>query len=189
MNKQTLSQREIIRIAADAGAKAALEAFEKEKTKAVQGRYDRRLRNTKLLLRNYRTLKSHCENAIFERSEIIVENMSAIDILDSIDDYLPDETLYVESIKRTNERTAIIIAHIDEMMKIFEILCHQSGRLEDARRYRVVKALYIDEQELTAEEVAEDEFVEPRTVYRDINAACEKLTALFFGIDGLQKAL
>ena len=48
MSKKGLSQREIIKIAADAGAKAALEAFEKEKSKVVKNRYDRRLRNTKL---------------------------------------------------------------------------------------------------------------------------------------------
>jgi len=189
MSKNALSQREIIRIAADVGAKAALEKIEKEKNKASKGRYDRRLRNTKLLLRNYRTLKSHCENAIFERAGIVAENMNAIDILDSIDEYLFNETFYVESIKRTTERTAIILAHIDEMMRIFEILCHQSGRLEDARRYRVVKALYIDEQGLIAEEIAENEKINVRTVYKDIDIASERLTALFFGIDGLQRAL
>lgn len=72
-NKKSLSQREIIRLAAEAGAQAALEAFEKERNKAVKGRYDRRLHNTKLLLRNYRTLKAHCENAIFERSKAVVD--------------------------------------------------------------------------------------------------------------------
>lgn len=189
MSKNTLSQREIIRMAAETGAKAALEAFEKEKNKAIKGRYDRRLRNTKLLLRNYRMLKSHCESAIFERACIVGENMNAIDILDSLDDFLPNETLYVESIKRTTERTAIILAHIDEMMRVFEFLCHQSGRLEDERRCRVIKALYIEGPEKSVEEVATDEFVDQRTVYRDANTACEKLSALFFGIDGLQRAL
>lgn len=189
MSKNALSQREIIRIAADAGAKAALEAFEKEKNKAVKGRHDRRLRNTKLLLRNYRTLKSHCENAIYERACIVGENMSAIDILDFLDDFLPDESLYVESIKRTTERTAIILAHIDEMMRVFEFLCHQSGRLEDERRYRVIKALYIEESDKAVEEVAADEFVDQRTIYRDVNISCEKLSALLFGADESKRAL
>ena len=115
--------------------------------------------------------------------------MNAIDILDSIDDLWSSEDIYIESIKRTTERTAIILAHIDEMMKIFEILCHQSGRLEGARRYRVVKALYIQEPPRTAEEIAEDEFINPRTVYKDVDASCETLSALFFGIDGLKRAL
>lgn len=189
MSNKYLSQREIIRLAAEAGAKAALEAFEKEKSKIIKGRHDRRLRNTKLLLRNYRTLKAHCENAIFERSEIIVDNMNALDILDSLDDFLSSETLYIESIKRTNERTAIILTHIDEMMKIFEILCYQSSVSEDQRRYRAINSLYIREPAKTVEEIVEDEFVDQRTIYRDINIACEKLSALLFGVDGLQRAL
>lgn len=188
MSKNTLSQREIIRMAAETGAKAALEAFEKEKNKAIKGRYDRRLRNTKLLLRNYRMLKSHCESAIFERACIVGENMNAIDILDSAED-LSDEALYVESIKRTTERTVIILAHIDEMMRIFEILCHQSEQPEDLRRYRVVWNMYLREQRMSAKEIAEVEIMDVRTVYRDIDIACERLSGLFFGIDGLERTL
>jgi len=191
MSKNGLSQREIIRLAAEAGAKAALEAFEKEKNRAVKGRYDRRLRNTKLLLRNYRTLKAHCQNAIFERSEIIVDtmNVNAIDILDSIDDLWSSEEIYIESIKRTTERTAIILAHIDEMMKIFEILCHQSNAEEDMRRYRIIHNMYITDVSMSVDEIALDEQIHPRTVYKDIDIACERLSALLFGIDGLKKAL
>ncbi len=189
-NKKTLSQREIIRIAAEAGAQAALETFKKQKDKAVKGRHDRRLRNTKLLLRNYRTLKSHCESAICERKDIIAETvrMNAIDILDSAED-LSDEALYVESIKRTTERTVIILAHIDEMMRIFEILCHQSEQPEDLRRYRVVWNMYLREQRMSAKEIAEVEIMDVRTVYRDIDIACERLSGLFFGIDGLERTL
>lgn len=126
---------------------------------------------------------------IFERSEVVVDtiNMNAIDILDSIAELWPNKALYIESIKRTTERTAIISCHIDEMMKIFEILCHQSDVAGDARRYRVVKALYFRELGRSVEEIAEDEFVDRRTIYRYINIACERLSALFFGIDRLQR--
>lgn len=189
MSKQGLSQREIIRLAAEAGAKTALETFEKEKSRAIKSRYDRRLRNTKLLLRNYRTLKAHCENAIYERVEIITDPINAIDILDSIDDLWSSEALYIESIKRTTERTAIILSHIDEMVKIFEILCHESNTIEDARRYRIIRLMYIADIPSTVEDIARDEAIHPRTVYKDIDIACERLSALLFGIDGLRKAL
>lgn len=128
--------------------------------------------NTKLLPKNYRTPKAHCESAISERQQIIDVHENEIDILDSL------ETVYIHSIKRTTECTHIILAHMDEMMRILEISCHQSRQPEDARRYWVIQKTYLQDKELTVEEIAEDEMVAARTAYRDIDIACEKLSAL-----------
>ena len=44
------------------GAQEALKRFEQERKNEIGQRADRRLRNTKLLLRNYLMLKKHAEN-------------------------------------------------------------------------------------------------------------------------------
>ena len=52
-------------------------------------------------------------------------------------------------IKRSQERTAIILRHIDKMMEYYRIDCDLNGTDEDVRRYKVVMASYIDEPKLS----------------------------------------
>ena len=54
--------KDIYEKAAVIGANEAVKAFRQEQEKEYSRRADRRLRNTKLLLRNYHMLKEHAEN-------------------------------------------------------------------------------------------------------------------------------
>ena len=60
---------EIVKVAAKAGADAAMEHFKAEKLKEKRNRKDRRLLNTKLLIRPYRTFKVYVNNALFVSEE------------------------------------------------------------------------------------------------------------------------
>ena len=86
---------ELIRLAAKEGSKAGVEAYRKEQKKAHEKLSDRRLRNVKLLLQNYRELKQHAENAVYtaEQAE------DAMDILDMMWDPHNRSAATVESIK------------------------------------------------------------------------------------------
>ena len=178
-----MSTQQIIKMASEIASTKVLESLEKERSKYRKGLYDRRLRNTKLLLKNYRTFLSHCTSAIYDKQQ------SALEILDSADDCLYNEKLYVDSIKRSVDRTAIILSHIEKMVRVYEILCNESKSPEDIRRYRVIHGFYISDDPKSIEDLAEEENVQIRTVYRDIDAACDTLTGLFFGIDGINMAL
>lgn len=179
----SLATSEIIRIAAEEGAKVALETLDKEKKKAQKSRYDKRLRNTKLLLRNYRMFKEHTESAVFEASQL---DENAIDILDMMWEQSSNGEVFVESIKKSVARTRIIMTHVTDMLDLFESYCYRSNKPEDSRRYRVINALYINDNAMTAREIASTEGIDDRTVYKDVDAACEKLSALIFGIDGIK---
>lgn len=174
-----------------AGVKAATDRIEEERKKERKGRYDRRLHNTRLLLKNYRVLKHHALDAVHtgaRANEVISEN--AVDILDDLESMgfrKVDDRLYIESIKRSQQRTRIIIEHIDEMLRYWRIDCEQSGREEALRRYRIVVDTYISDDQMTAEELAQREHIEKRTVYKDIKAAVRPLSALIFGIDGIKQ--
>ena len=174
-----------------AGVKAATDRIEEERKKERKGRYDRRLHNTRLLLKNYRVLKHHALDAVHtgaRANEVISEN--AVDILDDLESMgfrKVDDRLYIESIKRSQQRTRIIIEHIDEMLRYWRIDCEQSGREEALRRYRIVVDTYISDDQMTAEELAQREHIEKRTVYKDIKAAMQPLSALIFGIDGIKQ--
>lgn len=163
------------------GVKAAMDYLAEERQKAKRSRCDRRLHNTRLLLKNYRLFRKHAEGAVFNARQA---KESAVDILDGLDDAALSDGAYVEGIKKSQQRTVIILRHIDEMLRYWRVICEQSGKPEDMRRYRVITALYIDPERLRAEDIAEREGIEPRTIYKDVSTAVKPLSALIFGIDG-----
>ena len=165
------------------GAREALKIFELERNKEYSDRVDRRLRNTKLLLRNYHVLKEHAENSVFGRTQM---EESAIDILESMMSMYNNEII-IESIKRSATRTAIIVSHIEVMLGLYHSYCEHTSSYEiDLRRYEVIWDMYIADQTLSAKEIAEKQNISIRNVYEDIKVATERLSALIFGVDGLK---
>ena len=174
--------KDIYEKAAAIGANEALKTFKQEQKKEYSRRADRRLRNTKLLLRNYHMLKEHAENSVFGRTQM---GESAIDILESMMSMYDNEVI-IESIKRSATRTAVIVSHIETMFGLYAAYCDKSPNRDiEMRRYEVLWDMYMAEDTLSAKEVAEKQHVSKDTVYTDIKMAIEKLTALIFGVDGL----
>lgn len=184
MSNKHLSEEQVIELAVSAGVKAADKRFEALQKKANEEKRDKRLHNTKLLIRNYRMFKAHAESSINNAFEC---EDSVFDILAMMSDtkFAKAETT-VKSIKSSAARTAVMINHITAMIENYEIWCQKSGKPENERRCRVLKALYIDDDPPTPEEIAEREGIEKRTVYKDIDAAVEILAALIFGIDSIK---
>lgn len=175
--------------AVEAGVRAGMDYIETQNQKAKKERRDRRLHNTRLLLRNYRWLKRHAAGAISSSSQAkaaAAEKRSAAEILDDLDEYSYNDGLYIESIKKSQQRTAIILAHIDKMLEYYKIDCEHGGRSDEIRRYNIIRALYIDPEKKSANQVAEEENIERRTVYKDVTIAVGILTTLIFGIDGIK---
>lgn len=169
--------------AAIIGAREALKTFEQERKKELGKRADRRLRNTKLLLRNYHMLKEHAENSVFGRVQM---KESALDILESMMSIYNDEVI-IQSIKNSATRTAIIVSHIETMFGLYAVYCEKSTNREiDMRRYDVVWNMYMAEKALSAKEIAEKMHMSKDNVYADLRVAIERLTALIFGVDGLK---
>lgn len=179
-----ISRRDIqdmVSIAAEAGAKAAMDRIDEERRNMRKKSSDRRLRNTKLLMRNYRMLKENADNSVFGRSQM---EESAADILTSMMNLYNDEVI-VESIKRSASRTAIIVAHIETMLGLYEAYCEKSLNPLDARRYEIMCDMYIAEKPMTVKEIAKKQKMSKENVYSDLKIAIEMLTSLIFGVDGL----
>ncbi|MBE6943820.1 MAG: hypothetical protein E7453_06115 [Ruminococcaceae bacterium] len=174
--------KEMIRIAAEAGAKAAMEKLEKERRRDEEERVDRRLHNTRLLLKNYRLFKKHTDNAVYQVGQL---NESIYEILELMERRGPSD--FTASIKNSAARTAVLVQHIEVMLGLYKTYCEDSGRQDNLRRWRVVKALYVDDQPVTVQELADREFVAEKTIRRDVDSICEHLAALLFGIDGIKK--
>ena len=174
--------KDIYEKAAAIGAKEALKAFEQERKKQFSSRSDRRLRNTKLLLRNYHMLKEHAQNSVFGRTQM---EESALDILESMMT-MYDNEIIIESIKRSATRTAVIVSHIETMFGLYAAYCDNSQNRDiDMRRYEVIWDMYMATDTLSVKEIAEKQHISKDTVYSDLRVAVERLTALIFGVDGL----
>lgn len=174
-------------VGAEVGAKAAIKAVERERKKFREQQYDRRYHNTKLLLQNYRHLNEHFKNAIFELGQAEEYDESFIDIMDLMTSHGYDDDLYVESIRNSTVRTKIIMTHVNRMLDVYGIMCERSNRADDKRHYRILRAMYIDDTPSTAQAIADREHIDKRTVYKDIDAAAAYLTALLYGISGIDK--
>lgn len=164
-----------------------------EHEKERENLYEKRLYNTKLLLEHYRLFKEHASNAIYELTSIEDEEISALEILDSmLQSNIAKGEIAVESIKNSAMRTRIIINHVDEMLKAYEFICMNSGKPEDERKWDAIKTVYINEipQGLgkmdVYQDLADKHFISVRQIQGDIASAIKSLTALFFGIDGVE---
>lgn len=93
--------------------------------------------------------------------------------------------MVVESIKRSAARTQIIINHIDGMIKVYQDMCEKSNSEMKIRRSKVLYDMYISDTVYSKEQIAEMYFIDKRTVYKDIDAACKELSVLLFGIDSI----
>lgn len=157
-------------------AKTTLEFLKAEELKNKKQKYDRRVRNIKLLLRNYRSFAIHCNDI-----KLDINKLNQKLELDDID----TDEFAIESIIRSKERTLAIVKFINQMLEIYRIICEKSGKDEEIRKYKSIYFLYLADERMTAEDIARLHCTNKRTVYKDIDNACKALSALVFGVDGL----
>lgn len=176
------SQDNFVRVVAEIASKTAIEVYAEQKEKDKRMRKNRRLRDTKRLMKSYREIRIHAGDAIASLSEVETEDF---DFFQS----LMEDTCEVDvnAIVRSKAKSAIMISHIDAMLQSYEIICYNSKKPEDQRRYRVLEAMYLKDEPEQVYDIAERENIDTRTVYRDLDAACEKMSALLFGIQWIER--
>lgn len=170
------------------GIQKGLKQYDNMQKNKTKFRYDKRLRNTRLLLKNYRSFVEHCDNAKYLvenpiKKEIEKDNLK----VQLFDDFynLQDDAYIVASILKSKEKTRIILDHINLCLDFFQAKAIKTNNQEMIRRYNVISDLYINETPMTYEEIAEMEHISQKTVNRDRKKAIEELSVLIFGIDGL----
>jgi hypothetical protein len=176
-NNQQILIEQIAKISAEVATQATIEYLNKVKLEEQRTKQDRRLHNTKLLLRNYRSFKVHCNDI---REELSAEKET------SVMEELEQNEFAVEAIKRSKERTLAMVRFIDQMLQVYKTLCEQSDKLEDRRKHDTIYDLFISMNKKTYEQVAECQNRNVRTVYRDVNDAVKSLSVLVFGVDGIR---
>lgn len=166
-----------LEIVTKTAVQTALEYLEKEKQKQIKTKRDRRLRNIRLLLKNYRSFVKHAEK--------IKDELTTFDSKTAMDELYEDD-FALESIKRSKQRTLAMVQFMQRMLNVYRIMCEESNNPEEKRRYQVIYAMYISDKKMTAEEIAKSHFIDRSTVFRDVNKACETLSVLIFGVDAIK---
>lgn len=139
--------------------------------------HDKRLRNTKLLLRNYHSFKKYVARAKMD----LYEDEGVTDVRALI---LNGEDL-VKSIKESTQRTLVMIRHLDRALEALRFICDQEDPDKaSAKQYRILKARFLDGESI--EIMAEREHINERSVYKAIDAAAERLSIMLFGVYGLK---
>lgn len=158
----------------------AIEMFNKQIEEQRAKTKDYRTKNTRLLVKKYKWLKDYAGNAVSELSQLFSEEELIFFESLGMDNI---ETRKVESIRDRIAFTQTVLGHIDTMLELYRNKCLESEREEVRRRWRVLDAMYLSDGIVSAEDVAEREHINERTVFKDLNVAISELSGLFFGID------
>lgn len=135
-------------------------------------RKDWRLRNTSLLLKNYRKLKAHCDNVV-EDLEVYKDMV-----------YDP-KGLKLDTLMQYKTRTAKMLQYFDTIFKAYGEMSKYEGHSAE-RRYRIVSRMYVENQGASATELSEYYNIDRSTVTRDTTKAIEELSIMLFGIDSFE---
>ncbi|MFR3071995.1 MAG: hypothetical protein ACLTK8_04210 [Paeniclostridium sp.] len=134
---------------------------------------NRRLHNTKLLMRNYNVLKEHMKG---DGENIKIEFKS----LDEENPYMKVEFMWLESIARSKARTANILKYIEDKLDFLE------KRFIDSKEYEKFKAFdlfFIEEK--TSEEIQEILGCGKNSPKKWCDKVINELSVLLWGIDAL----
>ncbi|MBN6886228.1 hypothetical protein ACUXCC_000885 [Cytobacillus horneckiae] len=165
-----------LKIITDVASQNAIKAYREYTEQQQKEKHDRRLRNIKLLLRNYRSFVKHCEDIEVEIKELDAQKEVTL---------LVSEEFAIEAIKRSKRRTFAMVRFTQKMIKVYEKMCEDEG-LEAVRRFNVLKELYITDSKKSIREIADDLFLSEKTIKRDRDKAVETLSVLMFGVDAIK---
>ena len=150
----------------------AIKAYIKASADAAKEHKDRRLHNTKLILKNYHALKTHSSSSISELADVVDEEVFSL-LIAMLQKPDADE-LKIRSIKNSVVRTKIILEHIDTMLEAYQRHCEKCNLTAQMRKLNVVLDLYVRESGLTPTDIAEKYHIDLRTLYRHVDSVCEE---------------
>lgn len=180
----------VIQSSVSAGVVEGVRLVEEKKENAIKGNYDRKIRDTKLLLKNYRLFKKHVKETTYTEEQLETATVSEIlDKLYILEDSEKDDLTIVQGILKSKKRTEIIITHIDTIILGYTTSASKSKDNEFKRRANVLNKLFIEDRkgrDKSYEQIAEEEFTSVSTIKRDRNRAIKEIAILLFGIDGIR---
>ena len=147
-------------------ARAATRAAQEAERVRRKGEAATMLRNTALLMENYRQLHDFPDRAISEAAEA----------------GLAEGQTYLHSIRASRAKTLIMLAHLDESLRQLEL---EMKARELAYKYEAFRLHYVEG--VTYEEIAERMNAGKNSPARWCKEMNQRLSVILFGVDGLKK--
>ena len=168
------------------GIKKGIEQAKNEERLREKITYDTRIKNTRLLLKNYRNFVKACKQATFTEKEL--ETATVEEVLDKLFCQSYDEVTVVQSILTSKKRTEIILTHIERIINFYIFEAEQSKNDEKIRKAHILNDLYVEGKYKPKINAMSEKFhISERQIRRDANSAIEEIAVLMFGIDGIRK--
>lgn len=131
-----------------------------QREEIIKDEYDARYQDVKLLMKNYRRLKTYYAK-------------------------VSPETLEVDSIFAMRRKTGLMMSHVDNMLAAYRAMCKEALTPDEVRRWDALYLRYICNEQLSIDAIARRLNIDRRTFFRDISLAMEDLAVLLFGIEAL----
>lgn len=175
---------DLIKAAGKEGAKKGVEAYERRKEKEREEFADKVKNSAKTIIIHYRQLKKMKNTSVTDADTVTDPTLK--EILDGILDRVRKEEFNLTSTNKNRIVTGMLMNHVDVQLENYKRECKKSKIQDIQRRYRVVEMIYLRENPMDLEEVAEQEQIDKSTVYRTLEKAYDDLSVLFFGIEGVK---
>lgn len=178
MSKAKLS-REQIEIISKTAAEQTLAFHEKANEEVRQKEKDKRLHNTKLLLKHYQELKLYTSKTKEKKAD---DKLAQEDKkITATITFAEDEDI-ISSIKATTKRTVAMIRYIDNALETLEFMYKQE---KNERDFNILKKRYIEG--CSIQTLAELYALNDRSIYKALDGVVDRLSVLLFGIYGIDK--
>lgn len=177
-----LTEEDVTRIAT-IGAMRGIAEFRKAQEAVRQERTERVRNSAKYLMQHYRKLKRMEQSSVHGTDT--VQDPTLSEIFEEILGEVRRQEFDVTSTKRNTLVTGVMMNHVDVQLENYRKECELSQEPEVRRRYRVIEEIFLQEEPMSPDDVAEIENIDKSSVYRTLEKAYDDLAALFFGIEAL----
>lgn len=175
----TMSEKDIIELAAQKAAQVTLETLAKQKKKERRERRDWRLRNTRLLLEHLQQFDTHAHKSVYDVRKVLESAQNDPEGVYS-QQLSGRQDVYLEGLTISAGRTETLVQQTKSMLELYRLQC-ENGNAEKQRRYRVLAAHSFEGKDY--QQIMDEEAISKSTVFRDIDLAVEELSIMLFGAD------
>ena len=175
----TMSEKDIIELAAQKAAQVTLDTLAKQKKKERRERRDWRLRNTRLLLEHLQQFDTHAHKSVYDVRKVLESAQNDPEGVYS-QQLSGRQDVYLEGLAISAGRTETLVQQTKSMLELYRLQC-ENGNAEKQRRYRVLAAHSFEGKDY--QQIMDEEAISKSTVFRDIDLAVEELSIMLFGAD------
>lgn len=183
MSTYRLTWEELENLTSIASEKA-IAKYSKHIEKEKKSRANENIRITKKKLQAYRRTKTTLAEEIeFNDDEKVELRWQFVQDLMGVGlDGILDAENTMKKYEQKRRRDSFEVQIIDKALEFYEKEAEKSTNEEFKRRFKILKMMYVDPEEKTVAEIAEEENLSEKTVYRDLGIACEIMSVYLLGM-------